>query len=206
MQGGTRITVNDFLMTVMSKTIGDYASSVKASNEPEMEHINIACPVSLRPKPSKVGDFVFNNCFAGVLIKLPIVRSITEGVKVINKDMLELKKSFLDPFAFKFSYKISGFLPRCVTAGSFEDFPLKLTFCYSNVPGPRNAVMIAGSKCHATGLVSPCPRTQVGSFSIMSHVDVIKIVICLDKAVMKDPNELTSLLARNIDQELQTSL
>ena len=52
----------------------------------------------------------------------------------------------------------------------------------------------------------PNIRTQVGSVSIASHVDVIKVVISLDKAVMRDPKTLASLFAKNLDEQLQTHL
>ena len=74
------------------------------------------------------------------------------------------------------------------------------------MPGPRSAAVIAGAKCNTTGFMMPSIRSQVGAISIASHVDNIKVVFSLDKAVMQDPCTLVNLFAKNLDEQLATDL
>ena len=88
---GFKVTINDILMTVLSKTIHDYLRM--KTEDKETNFVNMACPFSLRPPPTALGDYTFDNNFAIVNLKLRLVSSLSEGLKQINRDMLDLKKS-----------------------------------------------------------------------------------------------------------------
>ena len=48
----------------------------------------------------------------------------------------------------------------------------------------------------------PVGKTIVGSFSILSHGDIVKIGITMDKAVMTSLTPMTEIVMRNLDEIL----
>jgi len=48
----------------------------------------------------------------------------------------------------------------------------------------------------------PVGFSLTGSFSIISHADVVKIGIAFDKAVMKTPDAFMEILMQNLDEVL----
>ena len=87
-----RITINDVLMTVLSKSIKDYLN--EHTEDKKTEFVRLACPFSLRAPPKKLGDYTFDNNFSIVNMSLRLVDSLKEGIKAINRDMNVMKKSF----------------------------------------------------------------------------------------------------------------
>ena len=93
-------------------------------------------------------------------------------------------------------------LPHFIRNPILEDYTDKMTFGFSNVPGPKLPYVVAGVKNRGIGFIMPVGRSMVGSFSFISHAEVIKIVIALDKAVLEDPDVLTNLFLANMDEML----
>ncbi len=52
------------------------------------------------------------------------------------------------------------------------------------------------------GFIMPVGKSIVGSFSIISHADVVKVGVTMDKAVMKDPKIIMKMLLENLDEVL----
>lgn len=77
-----------------------------------------------------------------------------------------------------------------------------MTFGFSNVPGPRLPFVVAGHTNRGIGFVMPVARSLVGSFSIISHTDVIKVMISMDKATMKSTDTIASIFKQNLDDML----
>ena len=48
----------------------------------------------------------------------------------------------------------------------------------------------------------PVARSLLGSFSMISHMDVIKICIFLDKAVMPSAKAIKEIFIKNLDELL----
>mgnify|MGYP003898496937 FL=1 len=140
--------------------------------------------MSLRRKPQAIGDFDFNNDFSIVPLKLRLVTNFKDGLFQINADMNAVKKS-LEPFGMVYIVKILMFLPSFLGHFLMEDYANKLVLGFSNVPGPKNPFVTAGYTTQALGFQMPVGRTIVGSFSIISHADVVKMCITMDKAVME---------------------
>ena len=97
-----KVTINDVLMTVLSKTINDYLR--KHTDDKETKFVQMACPFSLRPPPAFLGDFTFDNNFAIVNLNLRLIDSF-DGLSQINRDMIALKKS-IEPIGLYYLIKI----------------------------------------------------------------------------------------------------
>ena len=164
----------------------------------------MACPFSLRAPPKHLGDYSFDNNFAIVNLNLRLVDSLKEGVKQINRDMQELKKS-IEPIGLYYLIGLMMQLPAFLRAQVLEDYGDKMTFGFSNVPGPGEPYVVDGKVNHGIGFNMPVARSLVGSFSIISHVDVIKVCISMDKAVMETPKPIADIFIKNMDEMLGES-
>ena len=140
----SRITFNDILMTAVSKSIHDYLQ--EKTDDRNTKQAIMACPFSLRPAPKKLLDFEYNNDFAILPLKLRLVDNLTNGLRQINQDMNKLKKS-MEPIGFCYLIKIVMQLPEFLRAHILEDFCEKITFGFSNVPGPKTPWKTIGKQC-----------------------------------------------------------
>ena len=93
-------------------------------------------------------------------------------------------------------------IPDFIRTHSYEDLGEKITFGYSNVPGPKEPYVIAGKNNHALGFTMPVGKSAVGSFAVISHADSMKICLMVDKASMKSTKPIRELLMHNLDAML----
>ena len=77
-----------------------------------------------------------------------------------------------------------------------------MTFGFSNVPGPKLPFVVAGRVNKGVGFIMPVGRSVVGSFSIISHVDVVKVIISMDKSCMDSTDFISDLFLLNLDAML----
>ena len=129
-----KVTFNDIILTAISKTVKDYLK--EKTDDKNREQINFAVPFSMRKTPQAVGDFNFNNDVSLVPLKVPLVDSMTDGLKRINHDMTAMKSS-IDPIIFYYLNKFVNFFPVFVRKAMTEDSCEKMTLGFSNVPGPK---------------------------------------------------------------------
>ena len=155
----------------------------------------------MRRSPKAVGDFTFNNDVAILPIKLPLVNSLASGLKRINEDMSALKGS-LDPIIFAYLCKFVNFFPPFIRDVMTEDSCEKMSLGFSNVPGPKSTWILAGKRCQGIGFIVPVAKSMVGSFSTLSHADVVKMIISFDKATMESPTIIAEYLMKNLDEIL----
>lgn len=70
------------------------------------------------------------------------------------------------------------------------------------MPGPKTPWRTIGKQCQVMGFIMPVGKSIVGSFSILSHADVVKLVVSMDKAIMPSLDPLTQIIERNLDEVL----
>ena len=117
--------------------------------------------------------------------------------------MNSLKKS-IEPFGLSYLIKVMMQTPDFLRCFILEDFVDKMTFGFSNVPGPKQPFKVAGFRCQSQGFIMPVGKTCMGSFSILSHDDVVKMVISMDKKTMESTEEITEYLCKALDEILGT--
>lgn len=159
----------------------------------------MACPFSLRAPPKSLGDYTFDNNFAIVNMNLRLVNSLKDGLSAINRDMHAIKKSF-EPFGSYYLTKVAMFMPEFLRRKILNLGSEKMTFGYSNVPGPKRPFTIAGKVNNGIGFIMPVGGDLTGSFSIISHVNVVKIIIMMDKATMPDVKVLSDIFIANMNE------
>ena len=111
-------------------------------------------------------------------------------------------KNSIEPIGLVYLIKIVMQLPEFMRAFVLEDFCDKMTFGFSNVPGPKKTFVTAGYRAQSIGFIMPTGKSIVGSFSIISHADIIKVGVTMDKAVMKDTKVIMDILLKNLDELL----
>ena len=52
------------------------------------------------------------------------------------------------------------------------------------------------------GFIMPVGKTIIGSFSILSHADVVKMTVTMDKSIMPSLEPITQIIMRNLDEVL----
>ena len=193
-------TLNDVLLTVLSLSLKQYL--LEYTEDRKTSELWLSCPFSLRPPPKSELDFEYNNDFAILPIKLRLVDDYKSGFKVINKDMTAVKNS-ITPFGFLFIAKIIMVIPNQF----FRNFMISLssnrmTFVFSNVPGPQKAYLLAGKQSLCAGFFVPGLHSCAGGMGMVSMNGVVKIGITMDKVVMKHPNILMEMITKNLDGAL----
>lgn len=91
------------------------------------------------------------------------------------------------PFSLLIFVKILMFLPTFVSDILLKDWADRMTFAFSNVPGPTKPYIINGLKTECLGFFVPGLKSVMGGISIMSYVDRIKIGLLMDKGVIAKP-------------------
>ena len=196
-QGGT---LNDVLMTVLSLSFSQYLAEY--TSDKITKQLWLSCPFSLRPPPKHVLDFTFDNEFAILPIKMQLVDSYQSGFQIIKRDMNAVKKS-MTPFGFLYVAKIVMAIPNQF----FRNFMIglssnRMTFVFSNVPGPTKNYVLSGNKTSCVGFFVPGLHSCAGGIAIISINDVVKIGLTMDKVVMKHPKILMDMITKNLDDAL----
>ena len=186
-------------MSAVSKSINDYLR--KHTDDKTTKSVCMACPFSLRPPPKTLGDFTFNNDFSIVPLNLRLIDNYDTGLHQINSDMNVMKKS-ISPIVLAYLLKLVMMLPEFLRAYLNEDLSNKMTFGFSNVPGPKTPYKCAGSETKSLSFIMPVGKTVVGSFSIISHAKVVKMAVVMDKATMPSVSPLAEILKNNLDEVL----
>jgi hypothetical protein len=180
---GTKITLNDVLLTATSKT---FKSVCDKKGFPQVEDITLFCPFSLRKPPVHVMDFNYDNDFSIIPLYMRLVDDLKEGIQKISKDMRDLKKSLM-PIGCYYSTTLTMQLPDFIRHYILADITSKISAGFSNVPGPKTPWVVNGRKCKSLAFIMPVGKNCPASLSIFSQGDIIKVGILIDKSLQTDP-------------------
>ena len=135
------MTINDLLLAVLSKSLNDYLR--EHTNDKKTKFIRLACPYSLRAPPKFLGDFKFENNFSTLNLNMRLIDSFETGIKQLQRDMNALKTS-MDPLSTNYMNILVSWMPEIISNFVMEDYADKMTFGFSNVPGPRIPYLYGG--------------------------------------------------------------
>lgn len=90
-------------------------------------------------------------------------------------------------------------MPQKVSAFLLDIYSRKNTLVFSNVPGPRAPYKVAGYKTKNMTFFVPAMMEVAGGLSIISHYDVIKLGLILDKS-FTDPKQLMKIFTAKFDE------
>lgn len=86
-----KVTVNDVMMTLLSKTLNDYLRQYK--NDHQSQKVGVNLPFSMRPAPKCVGDWEANNQFSLIPLNIPLCDDIKKGMIDISLETTAMKNS-----------------------------------------------------------------------------------------------------------------
>ncbi|MCG7198424.1 wax ester/triacylglycerol synthase family O-acyltransferase [Marinobacter pelagius] len=177
-------TVNDVLLCV---TTGALNRHFHACGEEIPEcGIRVAVPFNLRPLDQPIDTL--GNRFGLVLVSLPV--EIADPVmcfRQVQENMNSLKRSYQAQVTYSL-LDLFGRGPDVLERRALALLSNKASAVLTNVPGPKNAVYLAGSK-----LVQPMfwvPQSgNIGiGMSIFSYDGTVQFGITVDKAIHADPH------------------
>ncbi len=178
-------TVNDVLMACVAGSVRRYDQH---HGNGRLHAVRATVPVNVRApeEPYKMG-----NKFAAVLLELPgDVSDPLERVRETKRRMDRLKRS-VEPLVM---YGAASFMLRVLPRGAsrwlIDFFANKCSCVLTNVPGPQEALHMAGRRLRHLMFWVP-QRAEIGvGISILSFSGTVRVGVISDAEVIDDPGEI----------------
>jgi hypothetical protein len=180
-------TVNDVLVAAVAGALRRYLA--RRGEDVRGLEVRAMMPVNLRDAASAKA---LGNHFGLVVVELPVgVPESLLRVDVVKHEMDELKKSPEAAVAFGLLGAM-GYMPREVERVGVAFFGQKASVVLTNVPGPRQALHLAGIRIARVVFWVP-QSAQLGlGVSIFSYAGEITIGVMADANVLADPDVLVA--------------
>ena len=185
----TGTTVNDVLMSALSGGIARYLDA----HDDAVDELHVMVPFNIRPAdeplPAELG-----NRFGLIILGLPLQPSSPRArLAEVHLRMQEIKQS-RQP---EMSYAILGAmgrLPVQVESRLIDVFAAKSTAVVTNVPGPREPVLLAGVPVREVLVWAPCAGSVGMSVSIFSYRGTVTVGFMTHASLVPDPRELADAI------------
>ncbi|GGC62062.1 wax ester/triacylglycerol synthase family O-acyltransferase [Marinobacter halophilus] len=195
-------TVNDVLLCVATGALSRHFAE---QQQPVPDcGIRVAVPFNLRPLDQPIDTL--GNRFGMVLVNLPIeVLDPIMCFRQVRENMNRLKRSYQAQVTFSL-LDLFGRGPDVIERRALELLSNKASAVLTNVPGPRYAVYLAGSK-----LIQPMfwvPQSgNIGiGMSIFSYADTVQFGITVDKGIPAEPEAVMRYFQESFQALYQAAL
>ncbi|MEO1087171.1 MAG: WS/DGAT domain-containing protein, partial [Acidobacteriota bacterium] len=187
-------TVNDVLVTVVAGGLQRYAGR-RPGEVPES--VRVSMPVNVRnPKAPPTMD----NRFGAVIVELPLhIKDTRQRLAEVKRRMDGLKRS-VEPFVYYGTTSVLlKALPAPISQSLVDFYARKCSAVMSNVPGPKEALSVAGRQ--VKGMLFWVPqRANIGlGISILSFNEEVRIGIYSDTSLIESPSELIDDMLAELD-------
>lgn len=179
-------TVNDVLIAAVSGAMREYLID-KGDDPDEIEDIRATVPVNLRPLEHALE---LGNHFGLVFLPLPLSEeNPLKRLYTVNAEMQKLKSS-------KQAAVTLGFLAALGMGPSFVQKPVldlisqKATTVLTNVPGPQQALYLAGSRINEMMFWVPQNGGIGLGVSILSYNGQVFFGLISDRRLIAEPGEI----------------
>lgn len=181
-------TVNDALLYA---TTGALQRHFAANREPIPEcGIRVAVPFNLRPLNQPIETL--GNQFGMVLVTLPVeVQDPIMCFRQVQENMNRLKRSYQAQVTYSL-LDLFGRGPDILERRALELLSRKASAVLTNVPGPKDALYLAGSKLTQPMFWVPQSGSIGIGISILSYAGTVQFGITVDKAIHANPEEVMS--------------
>jgi diacylglycerol O-acyltransferase len=179
------VTVNDVFLTALA---GAFRTTLVASGHtvPETQNLRISVPVNLR---SATGGEAGNQ-FGMVLVDLPVgLEGCAARRDVIAERMAALKCS-VEARSVLFALGAAGHLPGSIEKRLVELVAGKAAAVVSNLPGPREALTLAGARIASVTFWPPQAAGLGIGISLLSYAGRVSVGISADTAQLASPQRL----------------
>ena len=180
-------TVNDVLIAAATGALRRY---LERRGEPTTGlAIRASVPVNLRPldEAHRLG-----NSFGLVFLTLPVgIVDPVRRLRAIKKEMDELKRSPEALVAYGV-LNVMGMAPVEVERLGLRFFGSKATAVLTNVPGPREALYLAGRKLEQVMFWVPQSGRLGLGISILSYAGGVMLGVATDEGLVPDPERIVA--------------
>ncbi|MCA9780076.1 MAG: DUF1298 domain-containing protein, partial [Candidatus Eremiobacteraeota bacterium] len=190
-------TINDVVMAVLAGALG---RTLRREQElHSAAELRAVVPVDLRGgKVSELG-----NKFGLVFLTLPVGEpSPEERLKRVHQTMSELKCSAEAVVTFELLSTV-GALPAEVEKPIIQWFGSKATVVVTNLPGPREALFMAGSRIDSVMYWVPQSGQLAVGISVMSYAGEMRLGVTTDASVYSSPQTMVDDFMAALE-EMQT--
>ncbi|KAB2930131.1 MAG: wax ester/triacylglycerol synthase family O-acyltransferase [Candidatus Contendobacter sp.] len=195
-------SVNDVLLAAVAGALRDYLVE-QGDSIPENLQVRAIIPVNLRPleKAARLGNF-----FGLVFLALPVgIANPLERVYEVRRRMNELKESYQPILALGLLGAV-GMGPNLLQQPLLDLLSNKASAVMTNVPGPREAIYLGGSRLSEMMFWVP-QSGQIGmGVSILSYNDRVHFGLVADRKLVTDPEAIIGRFAGEFEKLLFITL
>ena len=195
-------TINDTLTAILSTSLHKYCKEKYGDN---VEEILCMIPVSLRPLP-KPGEFYpIDNFCSLIYTKFPIKHeeNVIEITKFYGKYMRNLRNSY-EVYVTKLAFEVMPYILSPVLLKRIVRFIAnKVSFVFSNVPGPKN-MMVSFGKYRVERIISSVNifADTLVVFSIITYNGKVGLTCISDKEISFCPKEFIEIFEEFLKKEI----
>ncbi len=179
-------TINDILLTASTGALRHYM--VQHSDTDLAKDIHVAVPFNLRPLDKPVTKL--GNEFGLVIVALPVgEKNPILRFEKVKQAMESLKKSH----QAQVFYGLLGVLgkgPSVLEQTALEVLSKKASLVMTNVPGPKEALYLVGSKIKQPMFWVPQSGEIGVGLSILSYNSEVQFGVVADRKLVGNPDEL----------------
>ncbi|MBE9548945.1 MAG: wax ester/triacylglycerol synthase family O-acyltransferase [Proteobacteria bacterium] len=195
-------TVNDLLIAAVSGAINSWLIE-RGEDLEAMGEIRATVPVNLRPLEHALD---LGNHFGLVFLSLPVDESNPLArIAKIHERMVELKSSHQAQVSLGVMATL-GLSPAWVQKPFLDAISQKASAVLTNVPGPKQALYMAGTKVEEMMFWVP-QNGEIGmGISILSYNDNVYFGLITDKLIVSDPEDIINRFRPEFEKILYLAL
>ncbi|MDI9244365.1 wax ester/triacylglycerol synthase family O-acyltransferase [Marinobacter sp. CHS3-4] len=176
-------TANDVLLCAAAGALQRHFSN--SGETPPESGIRVAVPFNLRPLHQPIETL--GNQFGLVLVTLPVeVTCPIMRFRQIQHNMNQLKRSYQAQVTYSL-LDLFGRGPDVIERRALSLLSSKASAVLTNVPGPKEAVYLAGAKLRQPMFWVPQSGNIGIGLSIFSYAGTVQFGITIDKSIPVDP-------------------
>ncbi len=194
-------SVNDMLLSAAAGALRGYLAD--KGDAVEGVEIRALVPVNLR-RPEDQGQL--GNRFGLVALELPVgIENPLARLYATRDRMLALKDSMQAPLTLAILGAV-GMAPKIAQAKVLDLLASKATAVMTNVPGPQQALYVAGARLRQPLFWVPQSGDIGMGVSILSYDNRVQFGLITDKGLVPDPEQVVARFASEFEKLLMLVL
>lgn len=194
-------SVNDMLLSAAAGALRGYLAD--KGDAVEGVEIRALVPVNLR-RPQDQGQL--GNRFGLVALELPVgIENPLARLYATRDRMLALKDSMQAPLTLAILGAV-GMAPKIAQAKVLDLLASKATAVMTNVPGPQQALYVAGARLRQPLFWVPQSGDIGMGVSILSYDNRVQFGLITDKGLVPDPEQVVARFASEFEKLLMLVL
>jgi WS/DGAT/MGAT family acyltransferase len=195
-------SVNDVLLSCVAGALRSYLVSVD-QDVPYDTEIRAMVPVNLRPRGQ---EHKLGNKFGLVPLTLPVgIANPLARLYEVRRRMTELKGGYQAFFAMGVLGVVGNF-PKAIQNAVLSLFTSKATAVMTNVPGPNEALYMAGSKMKQIMFWVPQSGDIGLGVSILSYAGGVQFGVITSKKLCPQPQQIIDRFGNEFDKLIMAAM